>query len=125
MPPLKKLSPESIRAIARNPNLGLKSFGMFSRSHLEHHIRTKRFQELLTKMDTLSRQSINQNLRKLAETAGFSDFALKLSNFPLTRLERNYIRIQTNQRKLTKHHKPQPNSMTKKPHDTQTGLTPA
>ena len=39
----------------------------------QHHIRTQQFQELLTKMDTIQRQSIDQSLRKLAETAGFSD----------------------------------------------------
>ena len=62
MQPLKKFSPESIRAIARNPNI-----------NLQFHTRTKHFQELLTKMDTIQRQSIDQNIRKLAETAGFSD----------------------------------------------------
>ena len=73
MPPLKKFSPECIRAIARNPNTGLQSIGTYSKSNLQHHIRAKQFQELLTQMDTIQRQSIDQNLRKLAETAGFSD----------------------------------------------------
>ena len=73
MPPLKKFSPESIGAIARNPNVDLQSIGICSKSDIEHHIRTQQFQELLTKMDTIQRQSIDQNLRKLAETAGFSD----------------------------------------------------
>ena len=41
--------------------------------NIQHHIRTKQFQELLTKMDIIQRQSIDQNLRNLAETAGFSD----------------------------------------------------
>ena len=36
---------------------------------LEH----RKFQELLTQMDTIQRQSIDQSLRKLAETAAFSD----------------------------------------------------
>ena len=73
MPPLKKFSPESIRAIARNPNIDLQSIGIYSKSDIQHHIRTRQFQELHTKMDTIQRQSIDQNLRKLAETAGFSD----------------------------------------------------
>ena len=73
MPPLKKFSPESIRAIARNPNINLQSIGIYSKSDIQHHIRTQQFQELLTQMDTIQRQSIDQNLRKLAEIAGFSD----------------------------------------------------
>ena len=73
MPPLKKFSPESIRAIARNPNTDLQSICMYSKSDMQQHIRTQQFQELLTKMDTIQQQSIDQNLRKLAETAGFSD----------------------------------------------------
>ena len=73
MPPLKKSSPESIRAIARKPNIDLQSIGIYSRTDIQHHIRTQHFQELLTKMDTIQRQSIDQNLRKLAETAEFSD----------------------------------------------------
>ena len=73
MPPIKKISPESIRAIALNPNIDLQSIGVYSRSDIQHHIRPKHFQELRTKLDTIQRQSIDQNLRKLAETAGFSD----------------------------------------------------
>ena len=73
MQPLKKFSPELIRAIARNPNIDLHSFGIYSIADFQHHIRTQQFRELLTKMDTIQRQSIDQNLRKLAETAGFSD----------------------------------------------------
>ena len=73
MQPLKKFSPESIRAIARNPNIDLQSIGIYSKSDKQHHIRTQQFQELLTQMDTIQRQSIDQKLRKLAETAGFSD----------------------------------------------------
>ena len=73
MPPLKKLSPESIRAIARNPNIDLQSIGIYSKSEIQHHIRTQQFQELLTQMDTIQRRSIDQNLRKIAELAGFSD----------------------------------------------------
>ena len=71
--PLKKFSPESIRAIARNPNIDLQSIGTYSKSDMQHHIRTQQFQELLTQMDTIQRQSIDQNLRKLAETAGLAD----------------------------------------------------
>ena len=70
---LKKFSPESIVAFARNPNIDLQSIGIYSKSNTQHHIRTQPFQELLTKKDTIQRQSIDQNLRKLAETAGFSD----------------------------------------------------
>ena len=73
MQPRKKFSPESIRAIARNPNIDLQSIGIYSKSDIQHHIRTQQFQELLTQMDTIQRQSIDQNLRKLAETAGFAD----------------------------------------------------
>ena len=73
MPPIKKFLPESIRAIARNPNIDLQSIGIYSKSDIQHHIRTQPFQELLTQMDTILRQSLDQNLRKLAETAGFSD----------------------------------------------------
>ena len=70
---LKKFSPENIRAIARNPNFDLQSIGIYSESDIQHHIRTHQFQELLTQMDTIKRQSIDQNLRKLAKTAGFAD----------------------------------------------------
>ena len=73
MQPLKKFSLDSIRAIARNPSFDLQSIGIYSKSDIQHHIRKQHFQELLTKMDTIQRQSIDQNLRKLAEIAGFSD----------------------------------------------------
>ena len=73
MQPLEKFSPESFRAITRNPDIDLQLIGTYSKSEIQHHIRTQQFQELLTKMDTIQRQSIDQNLRKLAETAGFSD----------------------------------------------------
>ena len=73
MPPLKKFSPESIKAFARNPNIDLQSIGIYSKSDIQQHISTQQFQELLTKMDTTQRQSIDQKLRKIAETAGFSD----------------------------------------------------
>ena len=49
------------------------SIDIYSKSYIQHHIRTQQLQELLIKKDTIQRQSINQNLRKLAETAGFSD----------------------------------------------------
>ena len=74
----KKFSPESIRATARNPNIDLQSIGIYFRSDIQHHIRTQQFQELLTKMDTIQRQSIDQNLRKLAETGGFTVDILKI-----------------------------------------------
>ena len=73
MQPLKKFSPELIRAIARNPKIDLPSIGVYSISVFQHHIGSQQFRELLTKMDTIQRQSIDQNLSKLAETAGFSD----------------------------------------------------
>ena len=73
MQSLKKFSPESIRAIARNPNLDLQSIGKYSKSDIQYHIRTQQSQELLTQLDTIQRQSIDQNLRKLAKTAGFAD----------------------------------------------------
>ena len=73
MPQLKKFSPESIRAIARNPNIDLQSIVIYSKSDIQHHIRTHELQEILTKMETIQRQSIDQNLRKPAEAAGFSD----------------------------------------------------
>ena len=40
MQPLKKFSPESIRAIARNPKIDLQSIGIYSKSDIQHHIRT-------------------------------------------------------------------------------------
>ena len=64
---------ESIRVISRNPNIDLQSIGIYSKTDIQHHLRRQHFRELLTKMDTIQRQSIDQNLRKLAETAGFSD----------------------------------------------------
>ena len=39
MTPLKKFSPESITAIARNPNIDLQSIGIYSKSDIQHHIR--------------------------------------------------------------------------------------
>ena len=38
MPPLKKFSPEIIRAIARIPNIDLQSIGIYSKSDIQHHI---------------------------------------------------------------------------------------
>ena len=73
MQPLNKFSSKSIRAIASNPNIDLQSIDIYSKSDIQHHIRTQQFQELLTQMDTIQRQSIDQNLRKLAETAGIAD----------------------------------------------------
>ena len=73
MQPFKKISPEIIRAIARNPNSDLQSIGIYSKSDIQHHIRTQQFQEILTQMNTIQRQSIDQKLRQLAETAGLSD----------------------------------------------------
>ena len=58
LPSLNKFSPENIKAFARIPNIDLQSIGIYSRSDIQHHIRTQQFQELLTKMDTIQRQSI-------------------------------------------------------------------
>ena len=41
MQSLKKFSPESIRAIARNPNIDLQSIGIYSKSDIQHRIRTQ------------------------------------------------------------------------------------
>ena len=49
MQPLKKVSPERTRAIARNPNIDLQSKGIYSKSDIRHHIRTQQFQEILKK----------------------------------------------------------------------------
>ena len=67
------MPPESIKAISSNPDIDLQSIVVDSISDIQHHIRSQQFQELLTKMDTIQKQSIDHNLRKLAETAGFSD----------------------------------------------------
>ena len=73
MQPLKKFSQKSIRAIARNPNNETQSICIYSQSDIQHDISTQQFQELITKMDTIQRQSIDQNSRKLAEATGFSE----------------------------------------------------
>ena len=41
--PLKKFSPESIRTIARNPIIDLQLIGIYSKSDIQHHIRTQQF----------------------------------------------------------------------------------
>ena len=38
IPPLKKFLPESIKAIARKPNLDIKLINIYSRSDIQHHI---------------------------------------------------------------------------------------
>ena len=73
IPPLKKFLPESIKAIARKPNLDIKLINIYSRSDIQHHICKQQFQELHTKTDTIQRQAIDQSLRELSETAEFSD----------------------------------------------------
>ena len=75
MPLLKKFSAESIRATAQIPNECLQSLGIYSKSGIQHHIRSQQVQEILTKTDTIQRQSIDRNLQKSAETAGFSDIS--------------------------------------------------
>ena len=73
MQPLRKFFSETTRTLARNINIGSQSKGNHSKSDFQHHKRTQQFQQLLTKMDTIQEQSIDENLRKLAETAGFSN----------------------------------------------------
>ena len=70
--PSKKFLPEIICAIGRKPNVDLQSLKNYPKTNI-HHIRTQQYQELLTKMETIQRKSIDQKLRTLAETAGFSD----------------------------------------------------
>ena len=70
LPPLKT-SHLKAYVQSRNPKVDLQSIGIYSKSNLQHHIRTQQFQELLSKMDIIQRQKIDQNLRKIAETAGF------------------------------------------------------
>ena len=79
MPPLKKFSPESIRAIARNPNIDLQSIGIYSKSDIKHHIRTQQFQELLTKRDTIQRQSITKIYENLQKQQDFQIFTHKIT----------------------------------------------
>ena len=62
MQPLKKFSPE-VFARNPNPNIDLQSISIYSKSDIQHHIRIQQFQELLTKLDTIQRQSIDHNLR--------------------------------------------------------------
>ena len=97
MQPQQKFSPESIRAIARNPKIDLQSLN--SKSDIQHHIRSQQFEEILTKMDTIQRQSIDQNLRKLAETAGFSDiYAQDYSGYFKNIKDNTYVNV----KKITK-----------------------
>ena len=41
---IEKFSPESIRTIARNPNIDLQSIGIYSKLDIQHHILTQQFQ---------------------------------------------------------------------------------
>ena len=67
MPTLKKISPESIKTFTRNPNIDLQSIDVYSRSDIQHQIRTQQFQEFFTKSiqykDNLLTK-INENLQK-------------------------------------------------------------
>ena len=56
MPPKRTFLHGSIRAKADNLKIDLKSIGIYSKSSIQHDIRTQKFQELLTKMDTIQRQ---------------------------------------------------------------------
>ena len=62
MPSLKKFSPESIKDIARNPKLDLQLIGIYSRSDIQHHIRTQQFQEFITKNNPSTKNY--ENLQK-------------------------------------------------------------
>ena len=73
MPPSTKFLPDSIKAFPRIPETDLQSIDIYSRLDIQYCIRTKQLHELLTKMDTIQRQAKDQNLQKLAKTAGFSD----------------------------------------------------
>ena len=79
MPPIKKFSPESIRAIARNPNIDLQSVGIYAKSDIQYHIRTQQFQELLTKMDTIQRQSLSNIYENLQKQQDFQIFTHKIT----------------------------------------------
>ena len=46
MQPTKKISPESIKATARNPNIDLQPIVIYSNSDIQQHIRTQQYQEL-------------------------------------------------------------------------------
>ena len=72
-PTLKKVSTESIRAIAGNLNIYLQLIGIYSKYDVQHPIRAQQFEELMTKIDSIQRQCKDQKISKLAETAGFSD----------------------------------------------------
>ena len=74
MQPLKKFSPESIRAIARNPNIDFQSTGKYSKSDIQYHIRTQQFQELPTKMDFIQRQPIDQTYANLQKQQAFQTY---------------------------------------------------
>ena len=75
MQSLKTFSPESIRAIARNPNIDLQSIGIYSESDVQHHICTQQFR----KKDTIQRPSLDKNLRKPAETASLQTSTHKIT----------------------------------------------
>ena len=51
MSPLKKFSPESLRAIACNPNIDLQTIGTYPKSDMLHQFETQQFQELLTETE--------------------------------------------------------------------------
>ena len=92
MQPLKKISPESIRAIARNPNIDLQSIGIYSKSDIQHHIRTQQFRELLTQMDTIQRQSIDKIYENLQKQQDFQIFTHKITAETLKTSKITYIK---------------------------------
>ena len=48
-PPLKKFSPKSKGAITRNPKNYTQSTDIYSRSDIQHHLRTQQFQEIFSR----------------------------------------------------------------------------
>ena len=80
---IKKFSPEKIRAIARNPNIDLQLVGIYSKSDIQHHIRTQQFRELLTQLDTIQRQSIDQILKTCRNRRLFRHLHTRIQQFVL------------------------------------------
>ena len=70
---MKKFLPKSKGAIIRNPKNYTQVTDIYSRSDLKHHLRTQQLQETFSKKNTIQSQSIDQNLQKIAATAGFSN----------------------------------------------------
>ena len=65
---MKKNSPESFRATARNPNSNLKPIGIYSRSDKQHHIRKQQFQEFLAQKNTIQSQPVEKKLKETCQS---------------------------------------------------------